>query len=100
MARVIITMEGGLIQHIMADQEGVEVMVLDFDTEGGDDERIREFEGNLVLSSTGWTLWTRSGSMKSKQPSLSKIFILSLSTGRRSASCFDEPLKKRLDNTP
>ena len=48
MAKVVITMEGGLIQHIMADQEGVEVMVLDFDTEGGDDERIKEFEGNPV----------------------------------------------------
>jgi len=48
MARVVITMEGGLIQHIMADQEGIEVMVLDFDTEGGDDERIKEFEGNQV----------------------------------------------------
>lgn len=48
MARVVITMDGGLIQHIMADQEGIEVMVLDFDTEGGDDERIKEFEGNPV----------------------------------------------------
>jgi hypothetical protein len=48
MARVVITMEGGLIQRIMADQEGIEVMVLDFDTEGGDDERIKEFEGNPV----------------------------------------------------
>ena len=48
MARVVITMEGGLIQHIMTDQEGIEVMVLDFDTEGGDNERIREFEGNPV----------------------------------------------------
>jgi hypothetical protein len=48
MARVVITMEGGLIQHIMADREGIEVMVLDFDTEGGDDERIKEFEGNPV----------------------------------------------------
>jgi len=48
MARIVITMEGGLIQHIMADQVGIEVMVLDFDTEGGDDERIREFEGNPV----------------------------------------------------
>lgn len=48
MARVVVTMEGGLIQHIMADQEGIEVMVLDFDTEGGDDERIKEFEGNPV----------------------------------------------------
>ncbi len=48
MGRVIITMDGGLIQHIMADQEGIEVMVLDFDTEGGDNERIKEFEGNPV----------------------------------------------------
>ena len=48
MGRVVITMDGGLIQHIMADQEGIEVMVLDFDTEGGDDERIKEFEGNPV----------------------------------------------------
>jgi len=48
MARVVITMEGGLIQHIMADREGIEVMVLDFDTEGGDDDRIKEFEGNPV----------------------------------------------------
>jgi hypothetical protein len=48
MAKVVITMEGGLIQHIMADQEDIEVMVLDFDTEGGDDERIKEFEGNPV----------------------------------------------------
>jgi len=48
MAKVVITMEGGMIQHIMADQEGIEVMVLDFDTEGGDDERLKEFEGNPV----------------------------------------------------
>jgi hypothetical protein len=48
MTRVVITMEGGLIQHIMADQEDIEVMVVDFDTEGGDDERIKEFEGNPV----------------------------------------------------
>jgi hypothetical protein len=48
MAKVVITMEGGLIQYIMADQEGIEVMVLDFDTEGGDDERLKEFEGNPV----------------------------------------------------
>lgn len=53
MARVVITMDGGLIQHIMADQEGIEVMVLDFDTEGGDNERIKEFEGNPVYVSRG-----------------------------------------------
>ena len=48
MGSVVITMDGGLIQHIMADQEGIEVMVLDFDTEGGNNERIKEFEGNPV----------------------------------------------------
>ncbi|RJR44306.1 MAG: hypothetical protein C4567_04370 [Deltaproteobacteria bacterium] len=48
MSRVVITMEGGLIQHVMADTEDVQVFVLDFDTEGGDDERIREFEGTPV----------------------------------------------------
>jgi hypothetical protein len=53
MAKVVITMEGGLIQHIMADQEDIDVMVLDFDTEGGDDERIKEFEGNPVYVSQG-----------------------------------------------
>ena len=53
MARVVITMDGGLIQHIMADTEDVEVMVLDFDTEDEDDERIKEFEGNPVYIMQG-----------------------------------------------
>lgn len=35
----------------MADMEDVQVMVLDFDTEGVDDERIREFEGNPAFGS-------------------------------------------------
>jgi len=53
MARVVITMEGGLIQHIMADTEDVQVMVLDFDIDGGDVERIKEFEGNPVYIMQG-----------------------------------------------
>jgi hypothetical protein len=53
MAWVVITMEGGLIQHVMADTEDVQVMVLDFDTEGGDNERIKEFEGNPVYAFQG-----------------------------------------------
>ena len=53
MARVVITMEGGLIQHVMADTEDVQVMVLDYDTEGGDDERIKEFEGSPVYIMQG-----------------------------------------------
>ena len=54
MARVVITMDGGLIQHIMADQEGIEVMVLDFDTkdltpeEKHGNENIKQFEGNEI----------------------------------------------------
>ena len=48
MAKVVITIEGGLVQHIMADQEDVKVMVLDYDTEGGDLERIKQFEGDKV----------------------------------------------------
>ncbi len=48
MARVVITMEGGVIQHIMADTEDVQVMVVDFDAEYEDDERIKEFEGHPV----------------------------------------------------
>ena len=53
MARVVITMEGGLIQHIMADSGDIQIMVLDYDTEGGDDERIKEFEGNPVYIMQG-----------------------------------------------
>jgi hypothetical protein len=53
MARVVVTMEGGLIQHIMADTEDVQVMVLDYDTEGGDNERIKEFEGSPVYIMQG-----------------------------------------------
>jgi hypothetical protein len=48
MARVVITMEGGVIQHIMADAEDVQVIVLDFDTDGASEEFIKEFEGNPV----------------------------------------------------
>ena len=48
MAKVVITIEGGLVQHIMADQGDVKVMVLDYDTDGGDPERIKELEGDEV----------------------------------------------------
>jgi len=59
MARVVITMDGGLIQHIMADQEGIEVMVLDFDTkelkpeEKQGNENIKQFEGNEIYAFQG-----------------------------------------------
>ncbi len=72
MARVVITMERGLTQHIMAEQEGFAVMVPDFDTLGGDDERSGNSRETRFMSSTRLTMWTRSGSMKSKRPSLNK----------------------------
>jgi hypothetical protein len=39
--RIVIEMEGGLIQNITANVK-VEVLVLDADTEGGDEDRIKE----------------------------------------------------------
>jgi hypothetical protein len=39
--RIVIEMEGGLIQEITANVN-MEVLVLDADTEGGDEDRIRE----------------------------------------------------------
>ncbi len=39
--RIVIEMEGGLIQEITANMK-TEVLVLDADTEGGDEDRIRE----------------------------------------------------------
>ncbi len=39
--RIVIEMEGGLIQEITANMK-VEVLVLDADTEGGDEDRIKE----------------------------------------------------------
>jgi hypothetical protein len=59
MARVVITMDGGLIQHIMSDQEGIEVMILDFDTkdltpeEKQGNENIKQFEGNEIYAFQG-----------------------------------------------
>jgi hypothetical protein len=39
--RIVIEMEGGLIQNITANVK-IEVLVLDADTEGGDEDRIRQ----------------------------------------------------------
>jgi hypothetical protein len=53
MARVVITMEGGLIQHIMADTEDVKVMVIDYDTEGVDAWRLKEYDDSPVYTCEG-----------------------------------------------
>lgn len=53
MARVVITVEEGLICHIMADSEDIQVIVLDYDILGVDDDRIKEFEGSPVYIMQG-----------------------------------------------
>jgi hypothetical protein len=53
MARVVITMEGGLIQHIMTDLEGIEVMVLDFIPEAETTSASRNSRETRCMSSKG-----------------------------------------------
>lgn len=36
--RVVIVMDGGLVQQVLADKNGIEVMVLDYDVEGIDED--------------------------------------------------------------
>ncbi len=53
MVRVVITMEGGLIQHVMADTEDVKVMVIDYDTEGVEAWRLKEYDDSPVYTWEG-----------------------------------------------
>jgi len=41
--RIYITLEGGLIQDIEGIPEGVEIVKMDFDTEGADEEKVTHF---------------------------------------------------------
>ena len=43
--KIVIVLEGGLVQHIVADQE-MDVTVLDFDTEGIDEKHSTEVNGD------------------------------------------------------
>ena len=45
--RIVIELDGGLVRHLAADQEGVEALILDFDLDGAGpdtDERIHVIE--------------------------------------------------------
>lgn len=44
--RVLVLIEGGLVQEVLADQAGVEVAVLDQDTEGADEDEIERLVGD------------------------------------------------------
>lgn len=40
--RIVIAVEGGVITSVISDTEGVEVMILDYDIEGTDEEDLTE----------------------------------------------------------
>ena len=42
MARVVIVIEGGVVQEVLSD-EPIECMVIDHDTDGGDEDRLVTF---------------------------------------------------------
>lgn len=44
--RIVIGMEGGVIHWIAADRNNVEVLINDFDVEGGDEERLCKLRSN------------------------------------------------------
>lgn len=51
--RLLILLEGGLVQEVLADQPGVEATVLGQDTEGADEEEIVEIRsGDVSLRGT------------------------------------------------
>jgi len=49
--RVLVVVEGGLVQDVMADKPGVEVRVLDKDVEGVEEQEIVDVVGEI------YTLW-------------------------------------------
>jgi len=62
MAKVVIFMEGGIAQSVLADSEGVEVIILDGDIDGieEDNPRLKKFEDDTYYVAEGGTWWTRS----------------------------------------
>lgn len=53
--KIIITVEGGIVQGVMANTE-VDVVILDYDTEGFDEDKVREvpaFEAGKVETAAG-----------------------------------------------
>lgn len=51
--KIIITMDGGLIQEIEGIPPGITIEVRDFDTEGSEDDRIVEIDGERAFV----TIW-------------------------------------------
>lgn len=47
MSKVVIFIEGGVVHDVIADEE-LEVMILDYDTEGGEAERVSTVDSREV----------------------------------------------------
>ena len=60
MKKVIVTMEGGLIQSILTNDPAIQVFVVDYDSEGADEgglltsDDVRNFVGDRVFREIGW----------------------------------------------
>lgn len=60
MKKVIVTMEGGLIQSILTNDTEIQVFVVDYDSEGADEDvlltsdDVSNFVGDTVFHEIGW----------------------------------------------
>jgi len=50
--RILINMEGGIIQGIISTEDDLEVLVIDYDTEGCDENEISKVPQNICCSSS------------------------------------------------
>jgi len=58
MNRIAIIMEGGLIQNILSDEE-VDITIVDYDTEGAEEEdltEVRKYDGTSVEAFIGYPI--------------------------------------------
>ncbi len=49
MARIVVYVEGGIVQEIVSDTPGIEVVKLDYDTEGADDDELTEDQAGVPV---------------------------------------------------
>ena len=59
--RIVVTVDGGLVQNVYAEREGVEVVVLDGDIEGADEDEITKITDNDGGDDSVEMEWVMSG---------------------------------------
>lgn len=66
MAKVVITLEGGLVTSVLSDNIDLDVMVVDYDSEGADADEIisQEEVDNFVDGEHMWTVDHKGGVAK------------------------------------